>query len=212
MDSSNFQNEEDNFYQSNLKKSHSWEIKYQASLWSTEKIIHEEESRRLKLTTLILKNQKNALSERILSRDNRITTLEQECEALRAKLAHSEQNNLQQEKYLQSQDLSDKTELKSVLSSLDINLTDSVKMTSRGPCLHSDMMALKSNVDSLQSKLLHQGTTVAEKSALELQIKSFEDGLMNEKIPPNSVEGTSQKKISRKTGVRKTGTRKRIKI
>lgn len=95
-----------------MKKSQSWELEYQASLWSTEKIVHEEEIRRLKLSTLVLRNQKDDFNERILSREDRIATLEQECEDLRVKLAHSEQKDLQQETYFQSQESLDTNELK----------------------------------------------------------------------------------------------------
>ncbi|RKF61947.1 hypothetical protein GcM3_151010 [Golovinomyces cichoracearum] len=147
MDSSSFQNDEDNHYRSNLKKSQSWELEYQASLWSTEKIVHEEEIRRLKLSTLVLRNQKDDFDERILSRDDRIATLEQECEDLRLKLAHSEQKNLQQETYFQSQESIDTNELE------DIILAEKSAIELQTYAFENELMNEKISPDASSSKL-----------------------------------------------------------
>ena len=86
-----------------ISNSQSLELAYKESLGKADFIIRDEGARRLRLHILLLENENDDLHEQLALADDRIDTLEQEHDEVRAQQEHAEDDACHYENELRAQ-------------------------------------------------------------------------------------------------------------
>jgi predicted RNase H-like nuclease (RuvC/YqgF family) len=79
-----------------LDQIHELDMHHQRAVHKIEIVSKDEESRRLKLQLLLIKDEKTLLDDQLAQKDCRIRSLSEQCDKLRTELAGSEQDGRSQ--------------------------------------------------------------------------------------------------------------------
>ncbi|KAK3682176.1 hypothetical protein B0T22DRAFT_470506 [Podospora appendiculata] len=159
---------------------HDLDMKYQHSTHKSNLLAKDEEARRIKLRSMLIRDENTALKEQLAQKDNCIKTLIDQVDDVRAQLDSVQQKSARQEKLMQTQ-AREISNLKEELSALSSVTQDSGKVLSEKLALSREVAVLKPEIDHLRSQLAHQKDVLAEKLALERQLNAIEVELANEK-------------------------------
>ncbi|EOO01716.1 putative rossmann-fold nad (+)-binding protein [Phaeoacremonium minimum UCRPA7] len=159
---------------------HDLELKHQEIMHQSNVIVKEEDTRRHRLRSVVLRDENATLREQLSQKDVRIKKLAQECDGMRDQLEAVNRTCQDQQKQLRAQ-ARDQSNLKSELQSLSSVTTDSAKLLSEKLALSRELAVLKPELEHLRSQLSHQNDVLAEKLALERQLNTLEVELANEK-------------------------------
>ncbi|KAK3316733.1 FtsJ-like methyltransferase-domain-containing protein [Apodospora peruviana] len=162
------------------EKIHDLEINYRTTRHRSDLLAKEEEARRLRLRSVLLRDENSSLKDQIAQRDERIKTLVELNDDLRGQLESVQQKCSRQEKLMQTQSR-EISNLKEELSMLSSVSQDSGKILSEKLVLSREVALLKPEIEHLRSQLSHQKDVLAEKLALERQLNALEVELANEK-------------------------------
>ncbi|KAK1827303.1 hypothetical protein QBC39DRAFT_362034 [Podospora conica] len=159
---------------------HDMDIKYRESLHKTEIQAKHEETRRMRLRSMVVSDEAASLKGVVSQRESRIKKLAEQASDARAQLDSLQEKCRRQEKMVQNQ-AREIANLKEEMSSLGSLSQDSAKLLSEKLALAREVAVLKPEMDHLRSQLEHQKDVLAEKLALERQVNTLEVELANEK-------------------------------
>ncbi|KAK5661639.1 hypothetical protein OQA88_9739 [Cercophora sp. LCS_1] len=159
---------------------HDLEMKYQHHSHQTTLVVKDEESRRMKLRSMVLRDENSSLKDVTNKRENRIKDLLEEIKDTRSQMISLRDKCRRQDKVLQSQ-TRQIANLTTEIAAFGSLTQDSAKMLSEKLALTREIAVLKPEIEHLQSQLAHQKDVLAEKLALERQFNTLEVELANTK-------------------------------
>ncbi|KAL2162443.1 hypothetical protein VTH06DRAFT_7356 [Thermothelomyces fergusii] len=159
---------------------HDLDVKYQQTIHEYDLVVKDEEARRLKLRSMILRDEASMLRDRLAQQDARIKDLVEQVDDSRRQLDASREKSRRQDKVVQSQ-AREINNLKEELSAFNEVSQNSSKILSEKLALSREIAVLKPELEHLRSQLAHQKDVLAEKVALERQLNTLEVELANEK-------------------------------
>ncbi|KAK4126738.1 hypothetical protein N657DRAFT_687157 [Parathielavia appendiculata] len=159
---------------------HTLDMRYRRTLHRCDLVVKDEEARRLKLRSIILRDEASALKDQLAQRDARIKQLVDQVDDVRSQLGGALEKSRRQDKLMQSQ-AREITNLKEELSAINAVSQDSARFLSEKLALSRELAVLKPELEHLRSQLTHQKDVLAEKLALERQLNTLEVELANEK-------------------------------
>ncbi|KAK0708404.1 hypothetical protein B0H67DRAFT_648473 [Lasiosphaeris hirsuta] len=168
---------------------HGLDMSYQDVNHKADLLVKEEQARRLKLRSMLLRDENASLKDQIAQRDSRLKSTNEQVEDTRAQLESVLDKSRRQEKLLQTQ-ARDLTNLKEELSAFSSVSQDSAKLLTEKLALSREVAVLKPEIEHLRSQLAHQKDVLAEKLAVERQLNALEVELANEK---RAARKTAQK-------------------
>ncbi|KAK4099992.1 hypothetical protein N658DRAFT_473921 [Parathielavia hyrcaniae] len=159
---------------------HTLDMRYRGALHGCDLVVKDEEARRLKLYSIILRDEALALRVQLAQSEIRITHLVDQVDGVRGQLDGALERSRKQAKLVQSQ-AREISNLKEELSAINAVSQDSAKFLSEKLALSRELAVLKPELEHLRSQLAHQKDVLAEKLALERQLNTLEVELANEK-------------------------------
>jgi len=82
---------------------HDLDIKYQQTIHECDLVVKDEEARRLKLRSMVLRDETSGLRDNLSQKDIRIRDLVEEIDDVRRQLDASQEKSRRQDKVMQSQ-------------------------------------------------------------------------------------------------------------
>ncbi|KAH6842514.1 hypothetical protein B0I37DRAFT_345584 [Chaetomium sp. MPI-CAGE-AT-0009] len=168
---------------------HNLDMKYRQASHDCDLVVKEEEARRLKLRSMVLRDETSGVKDQLAQRDLRVKELVVQIDDVRSQLDSALEKSRRQENLMQSQ-AREITNLKEELSAFNAVSQDSAKVLSEKLALSREVAVLKPELEHLRSQLVHQKDVLAEKLALERQLNTLEVELANER---RAVEKAAQK-------------------
>ncbi|KAL0469890.1 hypothetical protein QR685DRAFT_527837 [Neurospora intermedia] len=165
------------------------EMRYKQAVHQTDLLVREEDGRRMKLRSMVLRDDNSSLKDQVAHRDNRIKILIQRADDARHLIESIQQQCARQEKQIQAQ-MREIAHLKEEIAAFSTVSQDSAKILSEKLALTREVAVLKPEIEHLKSQLSHQKDVLAEKLALERQLNTLEVELANEK---RAAEKAAQK-------------------
>ncbi|KAK3350181.1 hypothetical protein B0T25DRAFT_549988 [Lasiosphaeria hispida] len=159
---------------------HGQDMNYQDVAHKSDLLVKEEQGRRLRLRSMLLRDENASLKDQIAQRDSRLKSIAEQVEDTRAQLESVQEKSRRQEKLLQTQ-AREVASLREELSSFTSVSQDSAKLLSEKLALSREVAVLKPEIEHLRSQLVHQKDVLAEKLAVERQLNALEVELANEK-------------------------------
>ncbi|CCU77927.1 SMC domain-containing protein [Blumeria hordei DH14] len=188
---------------SNLLELLAHESAYQESMRNEESILHNENTRRLTLSMIILKHQNNDLHEITANKENCLTSMLKETEGLRQKLSETKDVNSALKSKIRNQDR-DIMSLRAELESLNASTIDSGKLFADKLRASREAAALRLEVDRLQIDNTQQEALKTEKLILERQVTSLQAELEAEKTGLKQLEENRRELASQKLELEET--------
>ncbi|KAH6617322.1 hypothetical protein F5144DRAFT_586168 [Chaetomium tenue] len=168
---------------------HNLDMKYQQAIHECDLVVRTEEARRLKVRSMVLRDETSGAKDQLAQRDLRVKELVEQIEDVRSQLDSAHEKSRRQDNLMQSQ-AREITNLKEELSAFNAVSQDSTKVLSEKLALSREVAVLKPELEHLRSQLAHQKDVLAEKLALERQLNTLEVELANEK---RAAEKAAQK-------------------
>lgn len=155
-------------------------MKHQRDSIQSTIIVKDEEVRRSKVRSTVLRSDVATLRTQASQQSERYEKLSQQHSDARSKLTTATKKCSEQDKKLKIQ-TREIAALKAELQSLNSVSQDSTKLLSEKLALTRELANLKPELEHLKSQLDHHNEVLAEKLALERQINALEVELANEK-------------------------------
>lgn len=165
------------------------EMRYKQAVHQADLLVREEDGRRMKLHSMVLRDDNATLKDQITYKDNRIKILVQQADDARHLIESIQQHYARQEKQIQAQ-IREIAHLKEEIATFTSVSQDSAKILSEKLALTREVAVLKPEIEHLKSQLSHQKDVLSEKLALERQLNTLEVELANEK---RALEKATQK-------------------
>ncbi|KAK0709410.1 hypothetical protein B0T26DRAFT_742859 [Lasiosphaeria miniovina] len=159
---------------------HERDMKYQNTSHQANLLVKDEEARRVKLRSMLLRDENSSLKGRVAQKTAQIKNLVDQGDDIRSQLESVQQKCRRQEAMVQAQ-AREINNLKDELSAFGSVSQDSTKLLSEKLALSREVALLKPEIEHLRSQLSHQKDVLAEKLALERQLNALEVELANEK-------------------------------
>ncbi|KAK4152126.1 hypothetical protein C8A00DRAFT_44770 [Chaetomidium leptoderma] len=159
---------------------HDLDLKYRHTIHECDLVVKEEDARRLKLRSMVLRDETSGLKDQLAQKDIRVKELVDQIDDVRRQLDSMHEKGRRQDQLMQSQ-AREITNLKEELSAFNAVSHDSAKILSEKLALSREVALLKPELEHLRSQLAHQKDVLAEKLALERQLNTLEVELANER-------------------------------
>ncbi|KAK3295042.1 uncharacterized protein B0H64DRAFT_200795 [Chaetomium fimeti] len=159
---------------------HNLDMKYRQATHDCDLVVKNEETRRLKLRSMVLRDETSGVKDQLAQRDLRVKELVAQIDDVRSQLDSAQEKSRRQDNLMQSQ-AREITNLKEELSAFNAVSQDSAKVLSEKLALSREVAVLKPELEHLRSQLAHQKDVLAEKLALERQLSTLEVELANER-------------------------------
>ncbi|KAL2132369.1 hypothetical protein VTI74DRAFT_3910 [Chaetomium olivicolor] len=165
---------------------HDLDMTYRRTIHECDVLIKDEEARRMKLCSMLLRDEVSSLKYQLAQKDTRIKELVEQVDDVRHQLESAHEKSRRQDKLVQSQSR-EIANLKEEISAFTAVSQDSAKILSEKLALSREVAILKPELEHLRSQLAHQKDVLAEKLALERQLNTLEVELANEKRAAQKV-------------------------
>lgn len=198
-------------------------MRYKQAVHQADLLVREEDGRRMKLRSMVLRDDNATLKDQLAHKDNRIKILIQQADDARHLIESIQQQCARQEKQIQAQireiahlKVGRCTRMLARKSRTNANATrqeeiaafstvsqDSTKILSEKLALTREVAVLKPEIEHLKSQLSHQKDVLAEKLALERQLNTLEVELANEKRAAEKAAQKQERYVKEEEELRK---------
>ncbi|TPX15824.1 uncharacterized protein E0L32_000158 [Thyridium curvatum] len=187
-------------------------MRYHNTLNQGKLVVSEEDSRRHRLRSVVLRDEVASLKDQLNNKEDKISQLFAQYDGIRSQLDNTLEKCREQEKqirtYVREQSnlkvhpqflardqgiTATNKALQAEMQSLMGASTDSTKLLSEKLALTRELGLLKPEVEHLRSQLAHQKDVLSQKLALERQLDALEVELANEK---RAAEKATQKQAN----------------
>ncbi|KXX74422.1 hypothetical protein MMYC01_208887 [Madurella mycetomatis] len=159
---------------------HDLDLKYRNSIHECNLLIKDEEARRIRLRSMLHRDEASSLRDLLAQKDVRVKELVDQVDDIRGQLDSAREKSRRQDNLMRTQSR-EIANLKDELSAFNAVSQDSSKILSEKLALSREVALLKPELEHLRSQLAHQKDVLAEKLALERQLNTLEVELANEK-------------------------------
>ncbi|KAH7630303.1 hypothetical protein B0T09DRAFT_357868 [Sordaria sp. MPI-SDFR-AT-0083] len=178
------------------------EMRYKQAVHQADLLVREEDGRRMKLRSMVLRDDNATLKDQLAHKDNRIKILIQQADDARHLIESIQQQCARQEKQIQAQ-IREIAHLKEEIAAFSTVSQDSTKILSEKLALTREVAVLKPEIEHLKSQLSHQKDVLAEKLALERQLNTLEVELANEKRAAEKAAQKQERYVKEEEELRK---------
>ncbi|SPO07140.1 uncharacterized protein DNG_09834 [Cephalotrichum gorgonifer] len=152
---------------------HELELKHENAIHQTTQVSRDEESRRLRLRSHLLRDGQDKLQQQLGEKNEQLISMTADYHQVKNDLQAAMETIRKQETQIKSQ-ARDFTHLQTELKSLESVSQDSAKLLAEKLAVTRELNVLKPELEHFKSQLSHQQSVVAEKLALERQLNSLE--------------------------------------
>ncbi|GAP83089.1 putative rossmann-fold NAD (+)-binding protein [Rosellinia necatrix] len=159
---------------------HELELKHHQSGYESDMVVKDEDTRRLRVRILLLRDENTALRDQVSCNDSANATLVSRCDNLNAQVEANMALVRSQEEQLRKQER-EYASLKAELDAMNNANESSANVLAEKLALTRELANLKPEIEHLRSQVNHQQAILAEKLSLERQVDTLEVELANEK-------------------------------
>lgn len=159
---------------------HGLELKHQKNEYESELVVKDEDTRRLRVRILLLRDENTALRDQVDLNNGTNAKLVSRCDDLNTQIEAKIALVRSQEEQLRKQER-EYSNLKAELQAINSVNENSASMLAEKLALTRELANLKPEIEHLRSQVNHQQATLAEKLSLERQVDTLEVELANEK-------------------------------
>ncbi|KAK7429668.1 hypothetical protein QQZ08_003863 [Neonectria magnoliae] len=170
-------------------------MNHQDNVHKIDLVNKDEDSRRLKLRVLSLRDENALLKDKVAQRDSRLSLLGRKGDDVLAELEEARENAKLQDAKLKKQ-ANELAALKTELESLNGSMQDSSKALQEKYALDRELNRIRPEIEHLKSQLTNHQAVVAEKHDLERQLNTLEVELQNEKRYKQRIQQKSDAESS----------------
>ncbi|KAK7416770.1 hypothetical protein QQX98_004962 [Neonectria punicea] len=170
-------------------------MNHQDNVHKIDLVNKDEDSRRLKLRVLSLRDENALLKDKVAQRDSRLSLLDRKGDNVLAELEEARENAKLQDARLKKQ-ANELAALKTELESLNGSMQDSSKALQEKYALDRELNRIRPEIEHLKSQLTNHQAVVAEKHDLERQLNTLEVELQNEKRSKQRIQQKSDAEAS----------------
>ncbi|KPM44610.1 hypothetical protein AK830_g1943 [Neonectria ditissima] len=162
-------------------------MNHQENVHKIDLVNKDEDSRRLKLRVLSLRDENALLKDKVAQRDSRLSLLDRQGDNVLAELEEARENAKLQDARLKKQ-ANELAALKTELESFNGSMQDSSKALQEKFALDRELNRIRPEIEHLKSQLRNHQAVIAEKHDLERQLNSLEVELQNEKRSKQRIQ------------------------
>lgn len=162
-------------------------LNHQSNAHHIDLVNRDEETRRLKLRLLSLRDEKASLKDKLAQKDSRISLLARQGDDVRTELGEAKEKLKLQDVRFKKQS-NELATLKAELDSLNGSMEDSSKVLQEKFALNRELNRIRPEIEHLKSQLFIHQAVVSEKHELQRQLNSLEVELESEKRSKQRIQ------------------------